>query len=83
MYTLITGSVVAMETDMYLVVVTWSTIEKEGLSVGGTTTVTMVTTRHIARQPANNETQIKLLTPHLPHPPPPSTTSSPWPCLHE
>ena len=66
MYTLITGSVVAMETDMYLVVVTWSTIEKEELSVGGTTTVTMVTTRHIARQPANNETQIKLLPTHLP-----------------
>ena len=48
-----------MATDMYLVVITWSTVEKEELSVGGTTTVTMVTTRHIARQPANNKTLIK------------------------
>ena len=48
-----------MATDMYLVVVTWSTVEKEELSVSGTTTVTMVTTRHIARQPANNKTLIK------------------------
>ena len=39
----------------YLVVVTWSTVEKEELSVGGTTTVTMVTARHIARQPANKQ----------------------------
>ena len=39
----------------YLVVVTWSTVEKEELSVGGTTTVTMVTARHIARQPASKQ----------------------------
>lgn len=65
MYTLLAGSVVAMETNTYtyLVVVTWSTVEKEELSVGGTTTITMVTARHIARQPANNKNSSLLSLP--------------------